>query len=101
MMIIDVDDNGYPTDDSLDALYCSKETDREIMNAVADYFNGCGTGRAEYLSDGPGGFHLRLVTGGWSGCEDVLSHIPVAVWGRCWEKSERGGAYEFSSYHGA
>lgn len=41
---------------------------------------------------------LILATGGWSGCEDVISALQdnIVFWGACWKQSNRGGLYKFT-----
>ena len=41
--------------------------------------------------------NLVLVTGGWSGNEDIISAMEsdLIFWRQTWEKSIRGGRYEF------
>lgn len=93
-MRIEIDHDGYPTDASLEALEkWDGPLDRmsELLDAVADYFEGCGYGSAERK---PG--YWRLATGGWSGCESVLSSLPLIVRACMWQSSHRGGLHIFS-----
>lgn len=41
--------------------------------------------------------YYRLVTGGWSGNEDLIDALQKnsMFWLTCWMKSERGGLFEF------
>lgn len=43
------------------------------------------------------GYRLTLITGGWSGNEDVVTALQEnwTFWPRFWERSERGGKHEF------
>ena len=43
------------------------------------------------------GYRLTLITGGWSGNEDVVRSLQynATFWPRFWERSERGGKHEF------
>lgn len=38
---------------------------------------------------------LKLITGGWSGNEDILDVIPKIFFTMFWQKSVRGGLYIF------
>jgi hypothetical protein len=40
---------------------------------------------------------LTLITGGWSGNEDIIAALQrnLMFWALYWEKSERGGRYTF------
>ena len=42
-------------------------------------------------------FVYVLTTGGWSGCEDIVSAMAgnLVFWGTCWHMSKRGGLHEF------
>jgi len=42
---------------------------------------------------------LKLITGGWSGNEEIITALAQTMfWSLFWEKSERGGLYVFEVY---
>ncbi len=41
------------------------------------------------------GDNLKLVTGGWSGNEDIINYLPSMFNMLYWKKSERGGLHLF------
>jgi hypothetical protein len=95
-MRIEIDDLGYPTDASLAALKAWDEKPTPdnlgaLLDAVADYFEGCGYGRARKRTT-KAGTVWRFATGGWSGCEDVIDNLPWIA-GVAWRSSHRGGLH--------
>jgi hypothetical protein len=87
---IEIDHDGYPTDASVKALReCSNV--REALDAAAEYLNECGYGRARVRHG-----VYRLVTGGWSGCEDALGALHPLVRAVAWRSSHRGGLHVYA-----
>jgi len=88
-LIIELDGE-YPTDESLGNIVGYKGDYTTLMSEIAFLF---GTyGRCEF-----DGNHWIIATGGWSGCEDVISALKANTifWMTCWYMSKRGGYYEF------
>lgn len=85
--------NIYPTDKELvaikryDILQGINGLVELIEPHLADY------GRCEYDKG-----KLMLATGGWSGCEDIISALRdnILFWETCWKQSTRGGLYKFT-----
>jgi hypothetical protein len=86
------DRDGYPTEAFLDWL--KHESDAHIaLQEAALYFNECGFGKAVVSGD-----ELRLSTGGWSGCEDVIGHLQENVYVvQRWLSHHRGGLWVYEA----
>lgn len=86
--------DGYPTDDELEIIKEWSVETREDLEGFVDYLKQFFKiyGRCEINGD-----ELEIATGGWSGCEDVISALIKnrLFWLRFWESSHRGGLYTF------
>ena len=91
-MKLELDKDGYPTNESLEQIAKYKGSFRELMKDVAILFNVYG--RCEYNAQLD---TWEVVTGGWSGCESVIGALKEnqMFWLTCWQLSKRGGYYEF------
>lgn len=89
-----LDDNGYPEQELIDRIERWSVADDifTLMNFVQPLFEEYG--RCEYDSNRR---VWVVVTGGWSGCEDVIMSLQKnhLFWSLCWMLSKRGGYYEF------
>lgn len=86
-----MDDDGYPTQDTLDRLASWDPADFEgLARFLVDLW--IYDDAIELEGDG-----LRLSTGGWSGHEDVLGAVNRKWWFFHWQSSERGGHHVFRS----
>lgn len=89
-------DPDYPNDSDLEAIENYQINSRadcvELALALRDKFWISTYGNADF-----DGKHLRLVTGGWSGNEDIIQALAQnhLFWSLCWESSHRGGLYLF------
>jgi hypothetical protein len=93
-MRLTIDSGGYPLDADLDAL--AKIPDPiEALDAAAEYFNDCGYGRAVVRRTRDGFKRWTFATGGWSGCEAVISGLHPMVDALAWQESARGGRYVY------
>ena len=90
LLCLELDDDGYPTDESLEQIKNYKGSHTTLMTEVAHLFGGYG--RCEF-----DGNHWIVATGGWSGCESVIRAMKEnqMFWLICWYMSKRGGYYEF------
>lgn len=99
-----MDRNGYPQENDYDQL-----AGLDGKNIVSDFnfllslFESTGYGSGKITESKDDIFDsvipiLRLHTGGWSECEDMISHLqeknPV-FWTMYWYSVVRGGHYEF------
>lgn len=92
-MKIRVNNHGYPIEEDIEALRNWSGPLAEmpaVLNAVAEYLTECGYGSAKKR-----GGCWRFVTGGWSGCEEVIGAIPPIVDAVAWESSHRGGLHVY------
>lgn len=85
----------YPSSEQLVAIITLKPTPDffdEMISLIREAYN------EDYGAIRLEGNVLRLVTGGWSGNEEVISALQdnEFFWQRYWTKTERGGAYEFT-----
>lgn len=85
------DRDGYPTDETLDAIKAWPYTDLNgLMAFVCEAWS-------EY-----GSWHewcdvIRIATGGWSGNESIIDALLEnhMAWTLLWHSSRRGGGYTF------
>jgi hypothetical protein len=91
----EMDDDGYPTDATLDAIRDWPQTDHAgLLAFVREAWRNPEWGWRED-EDGT----LRLSTGGWSGNESIIDALGANTmfWMFWWQSSRRGGHYEFRS----
>lgn len=106
MSIIEWDENGYPTEESLErleeALKIGKSADewKRAVNVFYEavkenvYSDYCGPERVEVRGETKDvwGYH----TGGWSGNEDIINVLKRScLWGSLIERYDSGGHYYF------
>lgn len=86
------DTDGYPSEESLQKLRAWQNPKlHEVMGFVKDLWKW-----KDFFKENDGVY--TLVTGGWSGNEDVISALmrnPI-FWLLFWERSERSGLHVFS-----
>jgi hypothetical protein len=87
------DKDGYPTDEALMLveMYNIAEDGLEgFIDLVENLWNDCGISRRGHK-------YWRLITGGWSGNEDVIYAMKqnTMFWLCYWYSSKRGGLYVF------
>lgn len=97
---IEVGADGCPVDESLTRLFTSGHTIEEVVSAVGEYFSAnYGQHRVSEGVDEWTGDKVRVhefVTGGWSGCEQIVSLMEGSVAGILgWESSHRGGLHVY------
>ncbi len=92
LLCLELDVNGYPTDESLKQIKNYKGSYKALMSEVAYLFGSYG--KCEF-----DGNHWIVATGGWSGCESVIQAMKenIMFWLMCWYMSKRGGYYEFKT----
>ena len=85
------DSDGYPTDETCVAIESWEPSDPVgLFRFIESAWNGTGTVRRD-------GWNVELVTGGWSGNEDLVRAFKTneVAWSLCWESSHRGGLHRF------
>lgn len=89
-LVIEYDQDGYPTEATLDAIAGFRGSPEQLLEAVSPLFTQYG--RCERKGD-----TWIIATGGWSGCESVIRAMQKnhLFWGVAWCLSKRGGYYEF------
>ncbi len=97
------DDDGYPTDEFLDAVKnweCGKNDYKELMEFIKSGWHFAEWGfhcndATDTLDDEV--FEYRVSTGGWSGNEDLIAAMRAnfMFWSICWVQARRGGHYIF------
>lgn len=96
------DEDGYPTDEALEALRRHQGTIPELV-ALACALYRCGGVTVEHGPDGIGrpGIVFTTVTMGWSGCESVDAVLHGTLFYQaCWESSSRGGVTVYAISQG-
>ena len=88
----------YPHESDLQRIRDWSGDHDDLADAIGEIWNiDCGVCRC-------GRDRLVLVTGGWSGNEEIIEALQRADsgmwWIVHWEKSERGGRYEFDMSRG-
>lgn len=88
-----MDENGYPTGEELLAIEDWDLADIEgLFSFVEPFFEQYGTFKRKDN-------FIKITTGGWSGCEDVLNSLQHCangvVWMMTWVMDMRGGLYVF------
>jgi hypothetical protein len=95
-------DHGYPSTDELAVLRTFRGTARELIEFTQSIWrNGAGTD-TESFEDRWGRTHHRVtfVTGGWSGCEDVIGALNdtlARMYAAAWSKGGRW-VFEFPDF---
>ncbi len=87
-----MDKNGYPEEDELETIrkWDFKRPVSEFIEHIRSLWQ---EGYGIFRFDGK---RLELITGGWSGNEDVLDAIAdTFFWTLYWKESHRGGKYVF------
>jgi len=86
------DGDGYPSEETLEAITEWKSDDYEGLARFV-----CGAWNNDYGLFVYEEVHLKLVTGGWSGNESVISAMRANLvwWMLFWHLSKRGGSHEF------
>jgi len=93
--LLDLDDlggDGYPTVKSLENISNYTGDFYHLIDSISFMFSEYG--RCELSRCGN---RWEVDTGGWSGCESVISALERnrLFWAKCWFLSKRGGYYEF------
>ena len=93
-----IDDNGYPTESALVALDHFKGTPHDLAQHVIAMVREYGAFVIDDIADewGRAAKRLTLVTGGWSGCEEVIGRLSETMFHfSYWESSWRGGKHTY------
>lgn len=93
-----IDDDGYPTDEAIDYLKAFQGTGTEMVVYIRSLMNNGSSVMEDFVDDyGRDRQRLILVTGGWSGCEQVISALQETIfYAAGWESSFRGGKHTFT-----
>lgn len=81
----------YPSTEELERIAKWPHGDyTALMNSIQPYF--ADYGRMYHMNG-----EWTLVTGGWSGCEEIISALQEnhLFWSICWQSSVRGGLFTF------
>lgn len=82
----------YPTEEALRRIRDFKGTPDDLIDLVDDLLVGMGYGQCWWGDYEGEGMEVTFITGGWSGCEDVLSQLEKTMFHlRFWESTHRGG----------
>ena len=87
------DADGYPTQETLDAIKEWPVNDPEgWFDFVEDAWTYNDSFRRTFR-----GRHIEAATGGWSGNESLIGAMAEngIIWAVCWQSSHRGGLYVF------
>lgn len=87
-----MDAEGYPEDEELESIKGLGFDFKEGCETMLSFFEATGYGSGALLADGS----FELHTGGWSGCEDMISSAMESMWWpRYWYSTTRGGHFLF------
>lgn len=94
-MNLDLDDDGYPTEESLRQIAQAPIRSRKDCAALLGHVRSIWQWGPTQVTEENGMF--RLSTGGWSGNEDIVAALQdnTMFWALCWESSRRGGHHVF------
>ena len=88
-----LDADNYPTEDTLEQIRQWRGTANALLNAVIGIWPHYGTTADETTPDG-GARRVVLVTGGWSGCEQLIGALQqTLLWSLAWQESVVGGRH--------
>ena len=88
------DDLDYPSEEILEYIEKFQGTARELVDLIVELYGSYGSVTVEDIVDDfdRPAKQVRLATGGWSGCESVLSALDGSMfWILWWQLSQRGG----------
>lgn len=93
-----IDGDGYPTDTALDRISTFTGSAEEMANYVGSLMHNGAAQLEDFVDDFQRpGKRLTLVTGGWSGCESVISALQGTMFHFLgWESSFRGGKHTYT-----
>ena len=93
-----IDGDGYPTDQALDRIGTFTGSAEEMADYVQSLMHNGGSKLEDFVDDVQRpGKRLTLVTGGWSGCESVISALHGTMFHLMfWESSFRGGKHTYT-----
>lgn len=93
-----IDDDGYPTDEALNHLRTFNGTAEAMVAYVRSLMHNGRSMLEDYTDDyGRPEKRLTLITGGWSGCESVVSTLNQTMFHMMfWESSFRGGKHTYT-----
>jgi len=83
----------YPSDEDLEKISKWEVTRESSAAALFDFIEDIWN--TDYGTFNRKGRTIKLVTGGWSGNESIISAINQQAWSNCWEESKRGGLHVF------
>jgi len=91
------DKDGGPTEETLEAI---KNWPTNDPQGCLDFLSDCWStkyGEVEFPTDPDKPFMWKFTTGGWSDNEALMFALKsnFIIWGKTWERSERGGVYHF------
>lgn len=84
------DADGYPTDETLDAIAKWPHSDPD------GWFNFCRNAWNHHYGNVKNDYQtITFITGGWSGNESIIEAMRenLVLWTLLWESSHRGGKY--------
>ena len=89
-MNLELDDDGYPTENTLKQIEKYRGNPDLLMQEIKFLFEPYGSCQKE-------GNVWQVSTGGWSGCESIIATLEMnfIFWWQCWKLTMRGGYYEF------
>lgn len=94
-----LDSDNYPTEDILEQIRQWKGTANALLDAVIDIWPHYGT-TTDSTVRGGSTRRVVLVTGGWSGCEDLVDALRTTlVWTLAWSESSSGGRHVLELPH--
>ena len=89
--------NDYPTEEQLQKI---REWDYADFDGLLNYVIEIYNHNFGSFGKNPKKSIIVIITGGWSGNEDIISAMSenVAWWGQYWDSSSRGGKYIFINW---
>lgn len=92
-MYLELDCDGYPTEETIEEILAWRGNPSEIFQLVSEMYPSYGRMELRVVDN-----IWEVVTGGWSGCEEIVGAFKSNIYiGHTWVMSRRGGYHEFEN----
>ncbi len=93
--MFELDCDEYPTDETIAAIIAWEGNPSDLFYIVSEIWPSYGRMELRSVDN-----MWEVVTGGWSGCEELVEAFNSNIMLRhCWMLSKRGGYHEYENNH--